>query len=65
MNKQTTYERIANALLRLQPKLVPIGRLVGGKFLKGHKSMHKTRQSITWRLFWRMKANRNKHKETK
>jgi hypothetical protein len=52
------YERTAQRLLRGQPKPKPFGKLVGGKFLTGTKSLHKTRQSRTWRLFWRLKGVR-------
>lgn len=52
------YERIAQRLLCGQPKPKPFGKLVGGKFLTGTKSLHLTRQSRTWRLFWRLKGVR-------
>lgn len=53
-----SYERIANRLLRGQPKPKPFGLLVGHYFWTGNKSLHKTRQSRMWRLFWRLKAQR-------
>lgn len=52
------YERIAERLLRGQPKPQRFGKLVDGRFLTGHKSQHRTRQSRTWRLFWRLKQKR-------
>jgi hypothetical protein len=52
------YERIAERLLRGQPKPQRFGMLVGHHFWTGHKSQHRTRQSRTWRLFWRLKAQR-------
>lgn len=58
MNKMTTYERIADKLLKDQPKAKPFGKLVGNRFSTGHKSLHWTKQSRTWRLFWRLKQNR-------
>jgi len=56
--KMTPYERIAQRLLRGQPKSKPFGKLIDGKFLTGTKSLHWTKQSRTWRLFWRLKQNR-------
>lgn len=53
--KMTTYERIAERLLRGQPKAKPFGKLIDGKFLTGTKSLHWTKQSRTWQLFWRIK----------
>jgi hypothetical protein len=52
------YERIAERLLRGQPRPKPFGMLVGRYFWTGHKSLHRTRQSRKWRLFWRLKAQR-------
>lgn len=56
--KMTTYERIAEKLLKGQPKAKPFGKLVGNRFLTGHQSLHWTKQSRIWRLFWRLKQNR-------
>jgi hypothetical protein len=53
-----TYERIAETLLRDQPKPKRFGRLVDGRFLTGTLSLHRTPQSRRWRLFWRLKRNR-------
>jgi hypothetical protein len=58
MMKMSVYERISERLLRGQPKPKPFGKLIAGKFLTGTKSLHWTRQSRTWRLFWRLKQNR-------
>ena len=54
----STYERIAEKLLKGQPKAKPFGKLIDGKFLTGTKSLHRTKQSVRWRLFWRLKQNR-------
>jgi len=54
----STYERIAETLLKGQPKAKPFGRMIDGKFLTGTQSLHRTRQSRVWRLFWRLKQNR-------
>lgn len=57
--KMTYYERVADRLLRGQPQAKPYGKLVNGRYLTGTKSLHWTRQSRTWRQFWRLKINRN------
>ena len=53
--KMTTYERVAEKLLKGQPKAKPFGKLIDGKFLTGTKSLHWTKQSRKWQLFWRIK----------
>lgn len=53
-----SYERTANRLLRGQPKPKPFCQLVNGRFVTGTQSLHRTRQSRTWRLFWRLKGKR-------
>ena len=53
----SSYERIAATLLKGQPKSKPFGLLLDGKFLTGTLSLHRTRQSRTWRLFWRLKQH--------
>ena len=58
MMKMSVYERISERLLRGQPKPKLFGKLIDGKFLTGTKSLHWTKQSRTWRLFWRLKQNR-------
>ena len=63
--RESAYERIAQRLLRGQPKPKCFGRLVGNKFLTGTKSLHRTPQSRRWRLFWRMKARHNIFWKTK
>ncbi len=55
----TTYERVAERLLQGQPKAKPFGKLIGNKFLTGTKSLHRTKQSRAWQLFWRIKGYRN------
>jgi len=54
--KLTPYEIIAERLLKGQPKAKPFGKLIDGKYLTGTKSLHKTKQSVRWRMFWRLKA---------
>jgi len=56
--KMTTYERISEKLLKGQPKSKPFGMLINGRFVTGTKSLHLTRQSRVWRLFWRLKIDR-------
>jgi hypothetical protein len=53
-----TYERIANKLLKGQPKPKRTGRLIGHHFSTGTRSLHWTPQSLRWQLFWRMKMRR-------
>jgi hypothetical protein len=56
--KLSPYEQVACRLLKGQPKPKPFGKLVGDKWLTGTKSLHKTPQSVRWRMFWRLKLNR-------
>lgn len=56
--RMSTYERIAEKLLKGQPKAKPFGKLVNGRFLTGTRSLHRTKQSRVWRLFWRIKRVR-------
>jgi hypothetical protein len=56
--KMTTYERVAEKLLKGQSKAKPLGMLIGNKFMTGTQSLHWTKQSRLWRLFWRLKQNR-------
>lgn len=53
-----TYERIAQSLLRGQPKPKRSARFCEGRLLIGTKSLHRTPQSRRWRLFWRLKSQR-------
>lgn len=55
-----TYERIAQRLLIGQPRPKPFCQLHDGHFFTGTKSLHRTRQSRKWRLFWRIKSVRQK-----
>jgi hypothetical protein len=52
---KTNRQRTAEKLLRGQPKAKPSGKLIGGRFYTGTKSLHKTRQSRALQLFWRIK----------
>lgn len=54
----SAYERIAETLLRGQPRPRRFARMIDGKFLTGTKSLHRTPQSRRWRLFWRLKQQR-------
>jgi len=56
--KMSTYERIAEKLLKGQPKAKPFCKLIGKRFMIGTQSLHQTKQSRNWRLFWRLKQNR-------
>lgn len=58
MMRTGTYERIAQTLLRGQPKAKRTAHVYNGKFLTGTKSLHRTQQSRKWRLFWRLKSQR-------
>lgn len=60
MIKMSAYERIAEKLLRGQPKAKPFGKLIDGKFLTGTRSLHWTKQSRNWQLFWRIKKYYNR-----
>jgi len=53
--KMSTYERVAERLLKGQPKAKPFGKLIGKKFVTGTQSLHWTKQSRNWQLFWRIK----------
>lgn len=53
-----TYERIAEKLLKGQPKPKPAAMFIHGHLWTGTKSLHRTRQSRVWRLFWRLKSVR-------
>jgi len=52
------YERIAQRLLRGQPKAKPFGRFINGHLYTGTLSLHRTKQSRLWRLFWRLKSTK-------
>lgn len=56
--KMTTYERISEKLLKGQLKAKPFGMLIDGRFVTGTRSLHLTKQSRLWRLFWRLKVDR-------
>ncbi len=58
MIRTTPYERVAQRLLRGQPRPKPFGKLIDGQFLVGTKSLHWTKQSRMWRTFWRLKQQR-------
>lgn len=51
----TYYERIGAHLLKGIPKAKPFGKLVDGRWMTGHKSLHKTPQGVKWNRFWRLK----------
>lgn len=58
--KMSTYERISEKLLKGQPKAKPFGKLIGNKFMTGIQSLHWTKQSRAWQLFWRIKRYKPK-----
>jgi hypothetical protein len=58
MIKMTPYEKVSERLLRGQPKPNKFGKLIGGMFLTGSKSLHRTPQSVKWRTFWSLKQQR-------
>lgn len=51
----STYDRIAEKLLKGQPKPRKIAQFIDGKVVHGHDTLHRTPQSRRWRLFWRIK----------
>lgn len=53
-----TYERTSQRLLQGQPNAKPFGKLIDGRFYTGTLSLHHTKQSRKWRLFWRIKLRR-------
>jgi hypothetical protein len=56
---EKAYERIANKLLRGQPKPKPFVKVMCGVLCVGTQSLHRTPQSRRWRMFWRLKSQRN------
>jgi hypothetical protein len=52
---KTNSQRVAEKLLRGQPKAKPSGKLIGGRFYTGTKSLHKTKQSRAKSLFLRLR----------
>ena len=53
-----TYERTAEKLLIGQRKSSTIGKLINGRFVIFKSDLSKTKQSCTWRMFWRLKQKR-------
>lgn len=53
------YEQVSQKLLKGIPKPKPFGKLVNGRWMTGHKSLHKSPQGVKWNRFWRLKYNRN------
>ena len=56
----SSYERYAQKLLRGIPPSKPFVVFSNGRISIGTQSKHRTKQGCMWRLFWRIKANRNK-----
>lgn len=54
------YERIAERLLTCQRRPKPYCRFDGVHLHRGTQSLHRTKQSRNWRLFWRIKSVRAK-----
>lgn len=52
MPAPTYYERVSARLLKGIPKPKPFGKLVDGRWITGHKSLHKTPQGVKWNKFW-------------
>jgi hypothetical protein len=50
-----TYERVAYALVRYNPRPRPFCKFSDGRLLVGTDTLHRTRASRLWRQFWRMK----------
>lgn len=55
-----TYERIAEGLLKGQRRPTPLCYFDGESLHRGTQSLHRTKQSRNWRLFWRLKSHRAK-----
>jgi hypothetical protein len=53
-----SYERIAQGLLKNQPRAKPFCMFENGYLHVGQQSLHRTPASRMWRLFWRLKLNR-------
>lgn len=49
------YERLSQRLLAGQPMPKPLCWFNGLYLVRGTHSLHRTKQSRTWRLFWRLK----------
>lgn len=52
------YERVAQRLLKNQPRPKPFCVFVDSQLHIGTQSLHRTSQSRLWRLFWRLKTRR-------
>jgi hypothetical protein len=52
---QSPSSRVARKLLKGQPKAKPTAKCINGRLITGTKSLHKTKQSRAWQLFWRIK----------
>ncbi len=57
--KLNSYQRTSEKLLKLQIKPEVFAKFENGKLHIGTKSMHNTDQARIWRLFWRLKQNRD------
>ena len=57
--KLGSYSRISKKLLANQPKPKVFAMFENGKLHIGTQSLHRTAQSRVWRLFWRLKYQRN------
>ena len=53
--KYSSYERVANSLLRNQPKAKLFGRVRHDRLITGTLSLHRTSAAHMWRTFWRIK----------
>ena len=51
----SSYNRIAEVLIKGQPKPKVFAKFEGNVLLIGQKSLHWTPQSRAWRLFWKLK----------
>lgn len=58
-----TRERTIQRLLQGLPKPRPYGRLIDGKFWKGHLSQHRTKQGVALGRFLRMKRFIQEYRE--
>ena len=58
-HKSRSYSRTAEKLLAGQPKPKVFAMFENGKLHIGTQSLHRTSQSRVWRLFWRLKQQRN------
>lgn len=61
--KLNSYQRTSEKLLNHQIKPKVFAVFENGRLHIGTQSLHRTAQSRVWRLFWRLKQQRNVYHE--